>query len=183
MKKNLSAHVLLQPPACRLDLNGFEVRSAVTDDWWLIQSVEDDGVTIADPRTGHFRLLGYDHIQKFTSDGVRDGAKRGFLTLHVQLFVQGNDIPIVPNARPGEPVAPKIPPVVEKTVESQFPTITGLGARLASQGWDLGWARSDQVETRVTVNRWEIVIEPDGSGGFARFRTRDGLVLLKRRRS
>jgi hypothetical protein len=80
MKRNVSSHVLLQPPAYRLDHNGFAVK-AVEDDWWLVQEVTDEGVTISDPRTGHFRLLGYDHIHRFTSDGVKQGAKRGFLTL------------------------------------------------------------------------------------------------------
>jgi len=182
MKKNVHAHVLLQPPACRLDANGFEVKITVSDDWWLIQSVEDDGVIIADPRTGHFRLLGYDHIQKFTSDGVKAGAKRGYLTLHVQIFVQGNDVRVVPNARPGESVPAKTPAVVEKTVEFQYPNITGLAAQLTGEGWDLGWVRSDQVESRIAVGGWQIVLEPDSYGGLSRFRTRDGLVLLKRRR-
>ncbi len=101
MKKNVHAHVLLQPQACHLDHNGLEIRPAVDDDWWLIEDVNDDGVKISDPRSGHIRLLGYDHIQKFTSDGIRNGAKRGFLTLLVQLYVQGNDVRVLPT-RPGE---------------------------------------------------------------------------------
>jgi len=113
MKKNVHAHVLLQPQAYRLDQNGFVVKPAVDDDWWLIQSVTDDGVTISDPRTGHFRLLGYDHIQKFTSDGIKNGARRGFVTLLVQLYVQGIDVRILPT-RPGEPLPPSQPKVVEK---------------------------------------------------------------------
>jgi hypothetical protein len=88
MKKNVHSHVLLQPPAYRLDHNGFEVM-AVEDDWWLVQEITDEGVTISDPRSGHFRLLGYDHIQKFTSDGMKQGAKRGFLTLLVHYMSKG----------------------------------------------------------------------------------------------
>ena len=109
MKKNVNAHVLLIPPACRLDHIGLESKTTVDDDWWRVESVEDDGVKISDPRTGHFRTLGYDHIYKFTSDGTKDGAARGFLSLHVQMFVQGNDVRVVPNARPGEPVPPTRP--------------------------------------------------------------------------
>lgn len=42
MKKNLSSHVLLQPPAYRLDYNGFEAR-AVEDDWWLVVEQSNSG--------------------------------------------------------------------------------------------------------------------------------------------
>jgi hypothetical protein len=103
MKKNVGSHVLLQPPAYHLDHNGLEVKLVIDDDWWLVQNVTDDGVTISDPRTGHVRLLGYDHIQKFTSDGVKSGSKRGFLTLLVQVYVQGNEVRVMPT-RPGEPL-------------------------------------------------------------------------------
>jgi len=104
MKNNVGKRVLLQPPARRLRLDG-SVQAAATDDWWLVEEVTSAGVKISDPGTGHFRVLGYDHIQKFTSDQPRDGFERGFLTLHVQLVVQGNGVDVVPNARPGESVA------------------------------------------------------------------------------
>jgi hypothetical protein len=180
MKKNVHAHVLLQPPACRLDENGFEVPASVDDDWWLIQSITDEGVTISDPRTGHVRLLGYDHIHKFTSDGVKDGAKRGFLTLTVQLYVQARDVRVMPT-RPGERLPPKQPKVVERTVEISYPNVTGMQARLSTQGYQLGWARQERVQTLVDVEGHEVVLEPYPDGSLSRFRTYDGLVLPKRR--
>jgi hypothetical protein len=57
MKKNVNTHVLLVPPACRLDHNGLESKTTVDDDWWRVESVDDDGVKISDPRTGHFRMI------------------------------------------------------------------------------------------------------------------------------
>ena len=117
IKKNLHAHVQLVPPAYRLDKNGLEQRPVSDDDWWLIAAIGDEGVTISDPRTGHVKMLGYDHIYKFTSDEPKNGAKRGFLSLHVQLFVQGNSVSVLPNARPGEPVAPKRVEITNKLVE------------------------------------------------------------------
>jgi hypothetical protein len=104
MKNNVGKRVLLQPPARRVRMDG-SVQAAEPDDWWLIEEVTPSGVKLSDPSTGHFRVLGHDHIQKFTSDQPRDGFERGFLTLHVQLVVQGNGVDVVPNARPGESVA------------------------------------------------------------------------------
>lgn len=181
MKKNVGSHVLLVPPACRLNGEGFEI-AGVEDDWWLVQSVTDDGVTISDPRTGHFRLLGYDHVYKFTSDGTRNGTARGFLSLHVQLIVQGNDVRVVPNARPGEPVKPKEPEVRPQVVQISYPDTSGMQAALAAQGFTLGWARADRAHG-LKKEGHEEVLEPDGRGGYFSLRTRDGLVLLKHRKS
>jgi hypothetical protein len=177
MKKNVHSHVLLQPPACRLDHNGFEVK-AVEDDWWLVQVVTDEGVTISDPRSGHFRLLGYDHIQKFTSDGMKQGAKRGFLTLHVQLYVQGNDVRVLPT-QPGAPLPPPRPVVVDKVVESNYPTASGIQQRLEAQGYALSWVRPERVGS-IELQGGQAVVERDAKGVLATFRTRNGMVLVKR---
>jgi len=104
MRNNVGKRVLLQPPARRLQSDG-SLRSPIQDDWWLIEEVSPAGVKISDPSSGHGRVLGYDHIHKFTSDQSRDGFDRGFLTLHVQLVVRGDAIEVVPNARPGESAA------------------------------------------------------------------------------
>jgi hypothetical protein len=104
MKNNVGKRVLPQPPARRLQLDGL-VQAAPPDDWWLVEEVTPAGVKISDPGSGHFRVLRYDHIHKFTSDQPLDGFERGFLTLHVQLVVQGDGVDVVPNARPGESVA------------------------------------------------------------------------------
>src|SRR6266853_1421685 len=128
MKKNVHAHVQLLPPACRLDENGFKLKPEAyvgESDRWFIEDVSDSGVRISHP-SGHVKTLGYDHICKFTSDGNTNSVKRGFLTLHVQLFIQGNEVRVVPNARPGDPVEPKLPGVVEKVVEISYPDKSGI---------------------------------------------------------
>lgn len=183
MKKNVNAHVLLVPPACRLDHNGLELKATVDDDWWRVESVDDDGVKISDPRTGHFRTLGYDHIYKFTSDGTKNGAVRGFLSLHVQVFVQGNNVRVVPNARPGEPLPPRQPEIVEKMVDIGYPAASGIQQRLESHGYTLGWTRPERVNGLIDLEGYEGVVEGDARGRLATFRTRDGLVLLKRRKT
>jgi hypothetical protein len=176
MKKNVHSHVLLQPPAYRLDHNGFEV-NPVEDEWWLVSEVTDEGVTISEPRTGHFRLLGYDHIEKFASDGVKNGAKRGFLRLLVQLYVQGTDVRVLPT-RPGEPLPPPRPVVVERIVVHDYPTASGIQQRLEAQGYALSWVRPEQVAS-IELRAGKVLVDRDATGALARFRTRDGLVLVQ----
>jgi hypothetical protein len=181
MRKNVGTQVRLLPPACRLDANGLE-RKRIDDDFWMIEDVSEQGVRISDPRTGHLKLLGYDHIQKFTTDGTKAGARRGFLTLHVQLFVQGNDVKVLPNASPGEPVAPKRHTVLPKLVDSNYPTSSGIQLRLEHSGYELGWGSPERLATLIDLEGWELVIERDGRGILCTFVLRDGSVLVKRRR-
>lgn len=183
MKKSLHTHVQLRPTVCRLDENGFELRPVTyvgENDTWIIEDVSDAGVRISHA-SGHVKILKYDHIYKFTSDESKNGQKRGFLTLLVQLFLQGNEICIEPTARPGEPVPPTLPRVTEKVVEITYPDRSGMQARLMAQGYSLGWARPERVSTLIDLEGHQEVIEADGTSVFARFCTRDGLVLLKRR--
>jgi len=178
MKKNLHAHVLLLPTPYRLDQYGFELQ-AVDDPWWLIEEVSDDGVRISDPRSGHVKLLTYDHLYKWTNDQPKNGAKRGFLSLHVQLTVQGNTVSVIPNARPGEAVPLKRPQVVDKLVTFTYPVDTGMQQRLEAQGYQLRWCRPENVTTKVDVDGCSVVIESDAQGMLLTFRTRDGQVLIK----
>lgn len=104
MKKNKGARVQVQPTACRMDKHGNALPAI--DDEWLIQDVSDAGVQISNPRTGHQTILGKDHIYKYTSnpDRSQGGIKHGFLSLTVQIFLQGNNLSIRPTLRPGEPL-------------------------------------------------------------------------------
>jgi hypothetical protein len=99
--------VRLIPIAHRLDGKGHLLPQI--DDQWRIESVTDDGVRIYLPRTGHGRTLGFDHIHQYTSDRIERGVNYAFLTLNVQLSIQGNDVSVTPT-RPGEAVPPRIPP-------------------------------------------------------------------------
>jgi hypothetical protein len=98
--------VRLRPIAHRLQVSGHPLPQL--DDEWRIDAVTDDGVRISLPRAGHGRLLGFDHICEHTSDRIERGLKYGFLTLKVQLSIQGNDVHVTPT-RPGVPVPPQIP--------------------------------------------------------------------------
>jgi len=50
-----------------------------------------------------------------------------------------------------------------------------------AEGYSLGCVRPERVSTLIDLEGHEEVIEADGKGVYGRFRTRDGLVLLKRR--
>lgn len=120
--KNVGARVQLAPPPCEQDQLGRSLPQR--DDEWLIEDAPADGLRVRNLHTEHSTTLGYDHIHHFTSDPGRSqgGLVHGFLTLNVQVFLQGNRAWIRPNARPGEPVAP--PPVVkprDKWVDFRYP--------------------------------------------------------------
>ena len=74
-----------------------------------VDAVLDDGIRLLLPRTGHGRVLGFDHVCEYTSDRIERGVHYGFLTLKVQLSIQGNDVHVTPT-RPGIPVPAVVPP-------------------------------------------------------------------------
>ncbi len=106
LKKNVGCRVQLQPVACRLDKSGRELESI--DDDWVIDGVMSDGLHILNARTGHVTTLGKDHVHHFTTNpGRREGGLQyGFLILHVQVFLQGRRVWVLPNSRPGQTVSP-----------------------------------------------------------------------------
>jgi hypothetical protein len=106
LRKNVNDWVRLRPIAHRVQANGHPLPQI--DDEWRIEAVTDEGVRISLPRTGHVRLLRFDQICEYTSDRFDGGMKYGFLTLKVQLSIQGNDIDVTPT-RPGVTVPPQIP--------------------------------------------------------------------------
>jgi hypothetical protein len=107
LKRSVGARVKLVPPACHLDPAGDALAAA--DEDWTIFAVNVDSVEIG-ADTGHSYRLGQDHIRNFTSDPERSlgGDKRGFLTLHVQLFIEGERVWAIPNHQPGAPVTPPV---------------------------------------------------------------------------
>jgi hypothetical protein len=107
LRKNVGHRVRLRPIAHRLDPRGFPL--VQIDDEWRIESVADDGVRLFLPRTGHGRLLAFDNVCEYTTDRVERGIHYAFLTLKVQLSIQGNDVNVTPT-RPGVPVPTTIPP-------------------------------------------------------------------------
>jgi hypothetical protein len=144
-------------------------------DDWLIKDVTPDRLKITNTRTHHETVLAKDHIHHYTSDLIRspDGSDHGFLTLLVQIFIQGSTIKIRPCVRPGERLAPD--PVVEVTdkwVDLMYPVFQ-IAQKLGFDPNSLAWCRESKIPTLVAQGLAEIVQEPESSGRVNRFRVRD----------
>ncbi|HEX7749377.1 MAG TPA: hypothetical protein VF445_11550 [Bordetella sp.] len=101
-KNNVGSLVEIQPPACELDSYNRPIRDLDGD--WLIQSVDGDQVALRHAQTGHSVTLGKDHLYNYvTNPGKSTGTQQhGFLRLHVQLFVQGENVTVKPTVKPAE---------------------------------------------------------------------------------
>jgi hypothetical protein len=100
LKKNEWSTAKIRPIAKRFyGENGPQLPPV--DDDWLIQNVDDDGVRISNPHTGHWTILGFDQIHHRTTDPTR-GPGYGSLTLNIQLCIGGNSLWSEPAIRPGQ---------------------------------------------------------------------------------
>jgi hypothetical protein len=115
LPRNVGCKVRLVPAACHLDGDG-DLLPPRGEDWTITAHIADSLVIKTD--SGQSYRLGEDNIFSFASDADRSEAmqKYGFLTLKVQLFIQGNTVSAMPNLRPGEPVDP---PTVSKTARAR----------------------------------------------------------------
>jgi hypothetical protein len=181
LKKNVGWRMQIVPPACHLDDQGNPLPEKNED--WQVEEVTNDLVRLS-AQSGHQLKLGKDHNYSFATNPQRTSAKSGFLTLHVQVFVQGDRVFVKPNSRPGERV-PSDPAIIEdKNVGFNYPTESGIQQRLEAAGYRLLWSLESQLASRVDLHGWEVVIEPDANGRPFRFRCKDpsdDLILLKKR--
>jgi len=184
MKRNVGCLVQLIPTACCLGEDGRELPPR--DDDWTIDQVLSDGVHVSNVVTGHTTIFGKDHVHHFTTnpDRSRTGILYGFLTLNVQVFLQGNTLWVRPNARPGEPVKAHLCGVVEKWVDFRYPFDSGLQVRLEADGYQVAWCLDTKLTRKIDLEGWEIVIEPDSQGVLTKFRVQDRpahQTLIRRR--
>src|SRR4051812_23881521 len=100
LRKSVGVHVQLRPAA--LDRDG-----RVLDYDWIIGSTTNDSVRIDMVGYGYTVALGWDHIYSFLTNPERNrgGQRFGFLQLHVQLTVAGNEVSIEPLPPPKTPHA------------------------------------------------------------------------------
>jgi hypothetical protein len=184
LKKTVGARVKLEPRACRL--NNLGIPLPEEDIEWLVNDVTNDVVTLNRIGAGgHFLKLGTDHIHHFTTDAKRSigDLRCGFLTLHVQPFIQGMDTWVRPNSRPGEAVAPPSVQIEDKAVDFNYPTDSGIQARLQQQGYKISWVLESRLARIIELEAYELVIEKRGDGTLVRFRVRDprdDQVLVKK---
>lgn len=105
-QKNIGMRMLIEPPPCQLSDAGHVLPES--HDEWLIESVSADTVKLRNLASNHAAELGKDHIYDYRSDPSRTKGdiRAGFLVLKVQIFLQGQNVWVRPNSRPGERVAP-----------------------------------------------------------------------------
>jgi hypothetical protein len=182
LKQNVGWRMEIVPAAGHLDEHGNPLPEKNED--WFVEEVTDNRVRLSE-QTGHELILGTDHIYSFATNPQRASAQGrfGFLSLHVQVFVQGDRVFVKPNARPTERV-PANPAVIEdKIVRLDYPEGSGIQQRLEAAGYKLVWSLESELASRVDLNGWGIVIEPDANGKLFKFRCKDGhndLILLKK---
>jgi hypothetical protein len=173
LKKNVGFKVQLIPTACSIDDSGNKL-PAVDDDW-RIRKVSNDGVDISNERTLHETILGPDHIHHFTSNPNRPRGeiKFGFLTLNVQVFIQGTKLWVRPNGRPGEPVEPPKQEFIKTWVDVAYPFKSGLQTKLEIGGYRVAWCSDANLPRKVGLEGWEVITEPDVNGRPTTFHLRD----------
>lgn len=183
LKENVGWRMEIMPPACHLDDQSNPLPEKNED--WLVEEVTDDLVRLSE-QSGYQLKLGTDHIYNFTTNPQRAAAEGnfGFLSLHVQVFVQRGCVFVKPNARPGERVPPNPAVVGDKIVTFDYPTESGIQQRIEAAGYRLLWSLESELASRVDLHGWEIVIEPDANGKLFQFRCEDphdDQILLKKR--
>jgi hypothetical protein len=140
------------PPACHLDDQGNPLPEKNED--WQVEEVTNDLVRLS-AQSGHQLKLGTDHIYSFATNPQRM-ADCGFLTLHVQVFVQGDRVFVKPNSRPGERVSSNPAIIQDKIVGFNYPTESGIQQplKLLAIGF-LGPSNPNWlVELICTVGKW-----------------------------
>lgn len=184
--KNVGARVQLEPPARFLDVNGIEILPVRNDDW-IIHAADDAGLRIQNIYSDHVATLGSDHIHHYTSNpGRTQGDLRyGFLSLHLQIFIQGVNLTIRPNARPGEHVEPPRVEIGEKLVDFGYAADSGLQRQLEAEGYEIGWCDECKLSRRLDLEGCELVLVRDRSGALVSLHCHSrpaNLALVKKRR-
>ena len=147
-QKNIGMRVRIEPPACRLSDAGHIAPESHEE--WLIEEMAADTIKLRNLTSDHVAVLGKDHVYDYRSDPSRTSAdvRYGFLILKVQVFVQGQEVWLRPNSRPGESVTPSksLHHQVQWTAVARVDARAGipLNARAASIQYRL-WADSEGI--------------------------------------
>lgn len=182
--KNVGARVQLEPAACFLDANGIEQLPKRNDDW-IILAAQDDGLHIRNVYSDHVTTLGYDHIHHYTSnpDRSRGGIQYGFLTLHVQIFIQGVNLSIRPNGRPGESLDPPEVKISKQWIDLNYAADSGLQQKLGAEGYDIGWCDDRTLARRIDLEGYELVLIRNRNGALVSLHAKSqprNLTLIKK---
>jgi hypothetical protein len=162
-KKNAGMLVQIEPPACHLDINSHALPDQ-HDEWTIEFTNDEDVISLCNIRTQKNIKLGKDHIYDFRSNPnhPNDDNKHGFLILKVQIFSQGENLWLRPNARPGERVNLTLlaqhqlqwTPYIEVDASASIPPTTTF-ANIQYRLW------SDEPNIPLIIR---LAINPDGTG-------------------
>jgi hypothetical protein len=186
LKKNVGRRAQLGPPAIRLDPLGRELPSK--EEVWTIKSVTEAEVHLHEDRvSGLTARLGHDYVHSWSTNPSRSvpgGAQYCFLKLTVQIVVQQASITYRMCPMPNVRVDPLPATLAELSVDSEFPTRSGIQAKLAASGYEVQWCLASRVPTNL-FDGSELVIENDSFGIPSTFHWRinpEDQILIKRRR-
>ena len=106
---NVGWRMHLTPPVCRLDRDGAPLTESEGEDW-IVDEVTKNYVVLRSYDGFNFKI-GFDSIVNFNHNPELTGpnGNYGMLLLKVQIFLRNNRVSFIPNARPGERVAPPAP--------------------------------------------------------------------------
>jgi len=107
-----------------------------------------------------------------------------FLTLLIEVYIQGATVRIVPDSRPGESVPLAAKAVNEKWVDSKYIFDSGIQGRLQDAGHRVALSDDDKLSRRIDLEGWEIVLEPDERVALTKFRLQTrprNQTLIKKR--
>ena len=182
LKQSVGYRVRLSPIAYRLDDLGRTIPE-LDEDWLISQGPSDETIQIS-RIAGHSIPLAKDQVHHFTSDPIRSvgDARYGMLSLLVQIYIQGAEVKVRPTVQPGVPVPPPDIKIEDRAVDFNYPSDSGIQARLMAQGYKVSWALESRLARLTEIEGWEIVIEKTPTG-LARFRAkdrRDDQVLVRK---
>jgi hypothetical protein len=100
--------VRIRPVARRFNEIGQELEE--TDDTWFVEEADQRGVSLRNDRTDHKLSLNPDNIVEYQTDPPE--AKRGFLLLKTEVFLQGRRLWVEPRDPMGGPTRVPVPRVL-----------------------------------------------------------------------
>jgi len=178
IQKSVGFHVQIEPPECLLDEYGLKLSDRRDD--WRINVADGNGVKLFNIRSQHFVTLSVDQIYGFTHNRERNngGTQYAFLSLRVQVLIQGITLWVRPTLRPGEPLAPPPVHIIDKFVDLRFPTEAGLTQAFNEKGYSIKWIVDSRV-AEAEARGWEVVLIRDQYDNLIRYRQKGGQTLIK----
>jgi hypothetical protein len=129
---------------------------------------------VADEAARRFTVAFYRSLGDGLSvrEAFRDGSDGVALHGLFDTFHNGGELDFT--LAPIAPVAPlSTPNPVEKWVDLNYPSDSGLQAKLAAAGYKVKWCPDNKLARSIDLEGWQVVVEPDRNGVLSKFRLKD----------